>query len=165
MSFAEASAQSPVSGKSMITCLSFGAPERVKKSCDLVQECFLDVYGRQETEQSTELELCLELSDATHGDSKEVAKFATRVPTVSFGDIRRDGNCSPAHLRTQTEALGFRQAIGQQVNRFRKLHRLLPHDQFFVSLHENLWRQTPCHSRHRIFCLTSGDGQLATVNG
>jgi hypothetical protein len=34
-----------------------------------------------------------------------------------------------------------------------------------VSLHENLWRQTPCHSRHRIFCLTSGDGQLATVNG
>src|SRR5271156_2710417 len=62
----------------------------------------------------------------------ELNKFPSCVPSLPFGDVRRNRNRATSHLRDESKPLGRRKTFGDYVNLLCQRNALLPHQQIAI---------------------------------
>jgi len=80
----------------------------------------------------SDIQLSLEFQERSACLPKELAKFSPREATLTFGNVGRNRNSCPAHLRGQPEAFGSWKDLSFGINQFGQDFRFLPSNEVAI---------------------------------
>lgn len=115
-----------------------GLDQRGKHAGDSLEKCprFADVVAGQEAESDAQFQLGFQFRDGAGGDPEVARIVFAGALGMSLGDVGRDGDRGPMHLRNQREPLGVGEALGEFENDLHQPHRGLPDLQIPIAARE-----------------------------